>query len=92
MVENGQMKVSVVSPEGKEVLLMEWSKMHYLVQSTFFAVLKDAWKRCEALDGMGFEQLEAALSPKNMPWSKPALQCRNRHVTEGLGELCLKQC
>ena len=36
MVENGQMKVSVVSPDGKEVVLMERSKMHYLDQSTFF--------------------------------------------------------
>ena len=66
-VETGQMKVSVVSPEGKEVVLMERSKMHYLDQSTFFAVLKDVWKRCEALDGMGLEKLEAALALKICP-------------------------
>ena len=61
------MKVTVVSPGGKEVQLMERSKMHYLDESTFFAVLKYAWKCCEASDGMGFEQLEVALNPKNVP-------------------------
>ena len=53
MVQDGQMKVTVVSPDGREVTLMERSKMQYFDQSTFFAVLKDAWKRCEALDGLG---------------------------------------
>ena len=41
-VENGQMKVLVVTPEGREIVLVERSKMHYLDQSTFYAVLKDA--------------------------------------------------
>ena len=50
----------IISPAA--AVLMERSKMHYLDQSTFFAVLKDAWNRCEALDGMGLEQLEAALT------------------------------
>ena len=48
--------------------------MHYLDQSTFFAVLKDAWNRCEALDGMGLEQLEAALTPKNMPCAASSVE------------------
>ena len=42
--------------------------MHYLDQSTFFAVLRDAWNRCEALDGMDYDQLEAALSPRSDKW------------------------
>ena len=41
-VKQGQMKVKAVSPEGTEVELTERSKMHYLDQSTVFAVLKDA--------------------------------------------------
>ena len=53
---------------------MERSKMHYLDQSTFFAVLRDAWKRCEALDGMGYEQLEAALNPKNVPCAASSVE------------------
>ena len=75
-VENGQMKVLVVTPEGREIVLVVRSKMHYLDQSTFFAVLKDAWSRCEALDGVGLEQLEAALTPKNMPCAASSVEVK----------------
>ena len=54
-VKKGRMSVKVVSPEGTEIELITRSKIHYLDQSTFFAVLKDAWKRCAPLEGMGYE-------------------------------------
>ena len=56
-----------MSPEGEERALMERSNMNYLDQSTFSAVRKDAWKRCKALDGMDYLQLEAALTSRSMP-------------------------
>ena len=65
-VKKGRMNVKVVSPEGTEIELTERPKMHYLDQSTFFAVVKDAWKHCAPLDGMDYEQLLAALAPKHM--------------------------
>ena len=44
-VDQGKIRVSVQSPEGIETELTERSKMHYLDQNTFWAVLSDAWKR-----------------------------------------------
>ena len=66
-VKGGQMHVKVVSPEGTEVELTEGSKMHYLDQNTFLAVLRDAWRRCAPLDGMNYEQLLEAMFPWKMP-------------------------
>ena len=66
-VKKGQMHVKVVSPKGTEAELTERSKMHYLDQATFFDILRDAWQRCAPLDGMNYEQLLAALIPRNMP-------------------------
>ena len=47
--------------------LVERSKMHYIDKPTFFNILRDAWNRCKASDGMDYEQLEKALSVKNVP-------------------------
>ena len=44
-VDKGRMCVSVQSPEGIETELTERSKMHYLDQETFWAVLSDVWKQ-----------------------------------------------
>ena len=60
-VQNGQMHVKVVSPEGTEVELTERPKLHYLDQNTFLAVLKDAWQRCAPLSGLEYDQLLEAL-------------------------------
>ena len=46
------MKVSIVSPDGEEIVLAERSKTHYLDQTTFF---------------MNYAQLEAALTSRGMP-------------------------
>ena len=40
-VDQGKIRVSVQSPEGIETELTERSKMHYLDQDTFWAVLSD---------------------------------------------------
>ena len=74
VVKEGKLKVSIVSPAGMEIVLVERSKMHYLDQSTFFAVLKDAWKRCKALDGMDYAQLEAALTSRSMPHAASSVE------------------
>ena len=44
-VDKGRMRVSVQSPESIETELTKRSKMHYLDQDTFWAVLSDAWKQ-----------------------------------------------
>ena len=53
---NGHMQVKVVSPEGTEVELTERSKMSYLDQDTFLAVMRDAWQRCVPSSGMELDQ------------------------------------
>ena len=45
-VDQGKIQVSVQSPESIETELTERSKMHYLDQNTFWAVLSDVWKIC----------------------------------------------
>ena len=67
VVKDGKMEVTIVSPRGMPVTLVERSKMHYIDKVTFFNVLRDAWSRCKALDGMDYEQLESVLSVKDTP-------------------------
>ena len=61
-VDNGKIRVSVQSPEGIETELTERSKMHYLDQDTFWAVLSDVWKRHAPTTGMTPKQLRESLS------------------------------
>ena len=67
VVKDGKMEVTIVSPRGMPVTLVERSKMHYIDRVTFFNVLRDAWSRCKALDGMDYDQLESVLSVKDTP-------------------------
>ena len=63
-VDQGRIRVSVQSPEGIETELTERSKMHYLDQDTFWAVLSDVWKRNGLSSGMTSDQLKVALSAR----------------------------
>ena len=67
VVKEGRLEVTFVSPRGMEVALVERSKMHYIDRATFFTILRDAWTRCRASDGMDYDQLEKVLMAKNMP-------------------------
>ena len=67
VVKDGKIEVTIVSPRGMSVTLVERSKMHYIDKVTFFNVLRDAWSRCKALDGMDSEQLEGVLTAKDTP-------------------------
>ena len=66
-VKKGRLHVSIVSPSGVSVTLVERAKMHYIDRPTFFNILRDAWNRCKASDGMDYEQLEKVLSTKDVP-------------------------
>ena len=57
-VKKGRLDVTIVSPRGIAVTLVERSKMHYIDKPTFFNILRDAWSNCKASDGMDYEQLE----------------------------------
>ena len=61
-VDKGKMCISVQSPEGVETELTERSKMHYLDQDTFWAVLSDAWKRHTPSSGVTPTQLKESLT------------------------------
>ena len=64
VVKEGRLEVTIVSPRGMSVALVERSKMHYIDKATFFNILRDAWTRCKASDGMGYDQLEKVLTAK----------------------------
>ena len=64
-VDNGKIRVSVQSPEGIETELTERSKMHYLDQDTFWAILSDVWKRHVPSTGMTSKQLRDSLSAQD---------------------------
>ena len=66
-VDNGKIRVSVQSPEGIETELTERSKMQYLDQDTFWAVLTDVWKRNGPCSGMTIEQFKESLSAREAP-------------------------
>ena len=66
-VEKGKIRVLVQSPEGKEIELTERSKMHYLDQETFWAVLADIWKRNGLCSGMTAGQFKESLSAREAP-------------------------
>ena len=67
VVKDGKMEVTIASPRGMTVTLVERSKMHYIDKATFFNVLRDAWNHCKASDGMDYDQLKSALSTLEMP-------------------------
>ena len=67
VVKDGKMEVTIVSPRGMAVTLVERSKMHYIDKATFFNVLRDAWNHCKASDGMDYDQLKSALSALETP-------------------------
>ena len=73
-VKEGRLDVTIVSPRGMSVTLVERSKMHYIDKPTFFNILRDAWNRCKASDGMDYVQLEKALSVKNVPHVASAVE------------------
>ena len=73
-VKEGRLNVTIVSPRGMSVTLVERSKMHYIDKPTFFNILRDAWNRCKASDGMNYEQLEKTLSAKNVPHVASAVE------------------
>ena len=73
-VREGRLEVTIVSPRGTEVALVERSKMHYIDKATFFAVLRDAWTRCTASDGMEYDQLEKLLMTKGTPHVASSLE------------------
>ena len=66
-MEKGKIRVLVQSPEGKEIELTERSKMHYLDQETFWAVLADTWKRNGLCSGMTAGQFKESLSAREAP-------------------------
>ena len=51
----------VQSPEGREIELTERSKMHYMDQETFWAVMADIWKRNGLCSGMSASQFKESL-------------------------------
>ena len=61
-VDQGKIRVSVLSPESIETELIEKSKMHYLDYDTFWAVLSDVWKRNTLTSGMTPSHLMKAVS------------------------------
>ena len=63
-VDQGKIRVTVQSPEGIETELTERSKMHYLDQNTFWAILSDVWKRNGLSSGMTSSQLKMTLSAR----------------------------
>ena len=63
-VDGGKIRVSIQSPEGREIELTERSKMHYLDQDAFWAVLTDVWKRNNLSGGMTPEQLRQTMSAR----------------------------
>ena len=67
VVKDGKMEVTIASPRGMSVTLVERSKMHYIDKATFFNVLRDAWNHCKASDGMDYDQLKNALSTVESP-------------------------
>ena len=60
-VDKGRMRVSVQSPEGIETELPQRSKMRYLDQDTFWAVLSDAWRQYAPTSGMTPVKLKESL-------------------------------
>ena len=66
-VDKGKIRVSAQSPEGMEIELTERSKMHYLDQDTFWAVLTDVWKRNGLCSGMTADQFKESLSAREAP-------------------------
>ena len=67
VVKDEKMEVTIASPSGTSVTLVERSKMHYMDKATFFNVLRNAWDRCRASDGMNYDQLKRALSAAESP-------------------------
>ena len=63
-VEKGKIRVLVQSPEGREIELTERSKMHYMDQETFWAVMADIWKRNGLSSGMTTSQSETRFLPE----------------------------
>ena len=66
-VEKGKIRVLVQSPEGREIELTEKSKMHYMDQETFWAVMADIWKRNGLCSGMTASQLRDSLLAREAP-------------------------
>ena len=66
-VDKGKIRLSVQSPEGTKIELTERSKMHYLDQDTFWAVLTDVWKRNGPCSGMTADQFKESLSAREAP-------------------------
>ena len=66
-LDKGRMCVSIQSPEGVITELTERSKMHYLDQDTFWAVLNDVWKRHRPSGGMTPDQLRESLMAQRLP-------------------------
>ena len=60
-VDKGKIRVMVQSPEGREIELTEKSKMHYMDQETFWAVMADIWKRNGPCSGMTASQFRDTL-------------------------------
>ena len=73
-VKEGRLDVTIVSPRGMAVTLVERSKMHYIDKPTFFNILRDAWSNCKASDGMDYEQLEKVLTMKHVPHVASAVE------------------
>ena len=57
----------VQSPEGREIELTEKSKMHYMDQETFWAVMADIWKRNSPCSGMTASQFRDSLLAREAP-------------------------
>ena len=74
VVKNGKMEVTIASPSGTSVTLVERSKMHYLDKTTFFNVLRDAWDHCKTSNGMDYDQLRTALTSAEMPYAASAIK------------------
>ena len=66
-VDKGKIRVLVQSPEGREVELTEKSKMHYMDQETFWAVMADIWKRNGPCSGMTASQFRDSLLAREAP-------------------------
>ena len=74
VVKDEKMEVTIASPSGTSVTLVERSKMHYMDKATFFNVLRNAWDRCRASNGMTYDQLKRALSAAESPHEASAVK------------------
>ena len=95
VVKDEKMEVTIASPSGSSVTLVERSKMHCMDKTTFFNVLRNAWDRCRTSNGMSYDQLKRSLSVAESPHEAGAVKVErpssitipgHEHEQEGIYE------